>query len=169
MTAPSRVIYLPPGVTPAAAPSGPIAGVPSAVPFDRAFFEQVLPQSIRHFCEQVDCGQLPVVELLTVDGTTHYVNGISGVSDSWVALHTSNVEHEHPVQVFVPYQTIFRLSIHPAEDHGRRRLGFLVERDAETAAALEAKPVEQVAAEASPAETKPARKPRSAAASKHPK
>lgn len=154
MTVPSRVIYLPPGVTPTPAPAGPITGLPSAVPFDRAFFEQVLPQSIRHFCEQVDCGQLPVVELLTVDGTTHYVNGISGVSDSWVALHTSNIEHEHPVQVFIPYQTIFRLSIHPAEDHGRRRLGFLVERDGEPAAVLRAKPAGASAAIDAPAASK---------------
>jgi hypothetical protein len=62
---------------------------------------------------------------MTVDGATHYINGISGVTDTWVALHTSSMEHEHPVQVFLPYQTIFRVEIHPAENERRHRLGFV--------------------------------------------
>ncbi len=121
------VIYLPPGVLPApvASPSGP---APSAVPFDRNFFERVLPGAIESFCKQTDC-KTPMVELLTVDGTTHYVNGISGVSDSWVALHASRREHEHPVQVFVPFQTIFRVEIHPEPDPHNARLGFIGQPD----------------------------------------
>lgn len=123
MTMPSRVIYLPPGVA-AVPPSPPPAAIPSNVPFDRNFFADVLPSAIDSFCKQADCGS-PLVEILTVDGTTHYVLGISGVSDSWVALHTSLTDHEHPIQVFVPYTTIFRVGIHPAEDHTRHRLGFI--------------------------------------------
>jgi hypothetical protein len=118
----SRVIYLPPGVAPAAAPVGPVS-LPG-IPFDRNFFEKILPQSIQAFCQQVVC-ELPVVEILTVDGTTHYVKGISGVSDAWVALHTTEPEHEHAIQTFIPYQTIYRVEVHPAEDDRRRRLGFL--------------------------------------------
>jgi hypothetical protein len=97
---------------------------PSSVPFDRAFFENVLPGAVAAFCTQLGCEQ-PVVELLTVDGMTHYVNGISGVSDSWVALHTSQKEHDHAVQVFIPYQTIFRVEVHPESDALPRRLGFI--------------------------------------------
>lgn len=120
---PQRVIYLPPGV--AAAPTQPVAAPgSSSVPFDRNFFENVLPQSIQAFCKQAGCS-VPMVEVMTVDGTTHYVNGISGVSDSWVALHTAELEHDHPVQVFVPYTTVFRVGIHPAE-HARQKLGFIV-------------------------------------------
>ena len=122
MTEPSRVIYLPPGVVPAPQNAQPIP-IPSGIPFDRAFFETVLPQSIAGFCSQVEC-KIPVVELTTVDGTRHYVNGISGVADLWVALHTSIPSHEHPVQVFVPYQTIFRVEIHPEMDEYRQHLGF---------------------------------------------
>lgn len=120
------VIYLPPGVIPAPSPSaGP---APSGVPFDRNFFEKVLPGAIDSFCKQTDCNT-PVVELLTVDGTTHFVNGISGVSDSWVALHASRREHEHAVQVFVPFQTIFRVEIHPEADAHNARLGFIGSRE----------------------------------------
>ena len=126
MTQPSRVIYLPPGVTPAAAQPTQAPVAFPGIPFDRNFFEHILPQSIQSFCSQVEC-KVPVVELLTVDGTTHYVNGISGVSDQWVALHTAMPDHEHPVQVFIPYQTIFRVEIHPAENERRHRLGFLSE------------------------------------------
>jgi hypothetical protein len=119
---PQRVIYLPPGVVPAPAPQ---PGAPGAnVPFDRAFFEQVLPSAVESFCKQVSC-EVPVVEVLTMDGTTHYVNGISGVSDSWVALHTSHRDHPHPVQAFVAYQTIFRVEIHPNSDQREHRLGFI--------------------------------------------
>ncbi len=129
MTQPQRVIYLPPGVVPppsTAAPSAP-APVPPAgggIPFDRTFFEQVLPPSIAGFCSQVKC-KVPVVELITVDGAKHYVNGISGVADSWVALQTASPDHDHPTQVFIPYQTIFRVEIHPEEDAKRQRLGFV--------------------------------------------
>ncbi len=100
--------------------------VPTGLPFDRAFFEQVLGPSIQSFCSQVVCTQ-PVVELLTVDGTTHYIKGISGISDSWVALHTTSPEHHADVQVFIPYQTIFRVAIRPCDDE-QRPLGFIVEK-----------------------------------------
>lgn len=122
MTQPSRVIYLPPGVVPAAAP--PVQS--SGVPFDRGFFESVLPPAIQSFCREVDCG-VPIVELSTVDGVTHYVNGISGVSDQWVALQTSRPDHRHVTQVFIPYQTIYRVEIHPEEDEKRHHLGFNTE------------------------------------------
>ena len=129
MTQPQRVIYLPPGVVPPA-PSQPqvvTQAGPSGVPFDRTFFEQVLPPSIAGFCQQVQC-KVPVVELITVDGVKHYINGISGVADAWVALQTASPEHDHPTQVFIPYQTIFRVEIHPEEDVKRQRLGFVTNR-----------------------------------------
>jgi hypothetical protein len=94
------------------------------IPFDRAFFEQVLPGSVHSFCAQAEC-ESPIVELLTVDGTRHYVKGISGVSDSWVALHTQDEDHDHAIQVFLPYQTIYRVEIHPEDDAKQRRLGFV--------------------------------------------
>lgn len=124
MNQPSRVIYLPPGVVPpaAAAPANPT--IPNGIPFDRTFFEQVLPGAIAGFCQQLGC-DVPVVELSTVDGATHYVNGISGVSDQWVALSTARPDHPHPVQMFVPYQTIFRVEIHPEPDEKRAHLGFV--------------------------------------------
>lgn len=126
MTQPQRVIYLPPGVVP---PTQPVAAaVPSGIPFDRTFFEQVLPPSIDAFCKQIDC-KVPVVELFTVDGVKHYINGISGVADTWVALQTANLDHDHPTQVFIPYQTIFRVEIHPEEDAKRQKLGFLTSRE----------------------------------------
>jgi len=122
MTQPARVIYLPPGVAPIQAATPATSGLP----FDRAFFEQILPPAVAAFCQQTNCSS-PIVEVMTVDGTTHYINGISGVTDTWVALHTSSMEHEEPVQVFIPYQTIFRVEIHPAENERRHRLGFLSE------------------------------------------
>jgi hypothetical protein len=123
MNQPSRVIYLPPGVLPppAAPPAIPIN---TGIPFDRVFFEQVLPGAIAGFCKQVNC-DVPVVELTTVDAMTHYVNGISGVSDQWVALTTAKPDHHHPVQVFIPYQTVFRVEIHPESDERRAHLGFV--------------------------------------------
>ncbi len=128
MTQPQRVLYLPPGVVPPPSTQPPAAiQVSNGVPFDRAFFEQVLPPSIAGFCAQVKC-KVPVVELITIDGATHYVNGISGVADSWVALQTASPEHDHPTQVFIPYQTIFRVEIHPEEDVKRERLGFVTQR-----------------------------------------
>ncbi len=124
MTQPSRVIYLPPGLAPPTQPvsaqQGPTA---SGIPFDRTFFEQVLPQLIAGFCSQTQC-DVPVVEVSTVDGMTHYVNGIAGVADAWVALRTSVLEHEHPVQAFIPYQTIFRVEIHSETDARGHHLGF---------------------------------------------
>lgn len=125
MTQPQRVLYLPPGVVPGAASAQP--QVPSGgMPFDRTFFEQILPQAIQAFCSQLQC-TFPVVELMTVDGTTHYVNGIAGVADNWVALQTSREGHEHVTQVFVPYATIFRLEVHPSPDAGRSQLGFVLD------------------------------------------
>ena len=124
MGMPSRVIYLPPGVSaPSVAQPTPTL-VPNAVPFDRAFFLQILPGAVGAFCQQVQC-DAPVVELLTVDGTTHYVKGISGVSESWVALTTTSPEHKQAIQVFIPYQTIFRVEVHPC-DNERRQLGFIL-------------------------------------------
>ncbi len=114
------VLYLPPGVVPP--PGSPREPAGPGAPFDRSFFESVLPQAVGAFCTQVKC-EMPVVELRTVDGATHFVTGISGVSDLWVALHTSSVDHDHPVQVFLPYQTIFRVEIHPESD-SRRGIGF---------------------------------------------
>ena len=40
-------------------------------------------------------------------------------------MHTTQPDHPHATQVFVPYQTIFRVEIHPEEDERRRHLGFL--------------------------------------------
>ncbi|MCC7089576.1 MAG: hypothetical protein M9925_01665 [Chloroflexi bacterium] len=124
MTQPSRVIYLPPGVVAGTPLPHPAATIGSGLPFDRNFFENILPPSIAGFCQQVKC-QVPVVEVSTVDGMTHYVKGISGLADTWVALQTASPEHTHPRQVFVPYQTIYRVEIHPEEDEGRRHLGFV--------------------------------------------
>jgi hypothetical protein len=149
MTQPSRVIYLPPGIVPAPQPTPGPAGVPSGIPFDRGFFERVLPQSIAGFCSQTHC-DTPVVEVTTVDGITHYVNGISGVADSWVALQTSTPEQEHPVQAFIPYQTIFRIEIHPETDARRHHLGFDTTAEAP-------KPVETAAAAAPSKRRKPER------------
>jgi hypothetical protein len=121
------VIYLPPGVIPQAPP--PAAVPPSNIPFDRAFFERLLPQAVRSFCSQTVC-ELPVVEVFTVDGSRHFVNAISGVTDTFVALQTSLEDHDHTVQAFVPYQTIYRVEIHPEPDHNRRRLGFTLDAKA---------------------------------------
>lgn len=127
MTQPSRVIYLPPGV--AAGPASQPAGSPgpSGIPFDRSFFEHVLPGSIAGFSQQVACKQ-PIVRLLTVDGMTHFIKGVAGVGDSWVALHTQAEEPDLTAEVFVPYTTVFRLAIHPCEEHNRK-LGFILEGD----------------------------------------
>ncbi|WP_322818562.1 hypothetical protein [Tepidiforma sp.] len=145
MTQPSRVIYLPPGV--AAIPPAPV--VSNGAPFDRNFFESVLPKAIQGFCAQVNC-EVPVVELTTIDGVTHYVNGISGVADQWVALHTSSPDHDHPTQVFIPYQTIFRVEIHPEHDVRRHRLGFVTEAARQDATAPTARTVRRAAASTDP-------------------
>ena len=118
---PETALFLPPGVVSPSAAAQPAAGGP---PFDRDFFEKVLPQAIQSFCTQVVC-ESPIVELYTVDGAKHFVKAISGVSDTWVALHTKREDHEHDIQVFIPYATIYRVEVHPEEDDGQRRLGFL--------------------------------------------
>ncbi len=118
---PETALFLPPGVVP---PAQAVAPAPGGPPFDRNFFETTLPQAIQSFCTQVVC-ESPIVELYTVDGSKHFVKAISGVSDTWVALHTQREDHEHDVQVFLPYTTIFRVEVHPEEDDGQRRLGFL--------------------------------------------
>lgn len=116
-----KVIYLPAGVS--AVPVPPAASPTAGLPFDRAFFEGVLPAAVASFRQQLSCDS-PVVEVLTVDGTTHYVKGISGVSDLWVALTTVAEDHEPPTQSFVAYQTVFRVEIHPCGET-RRHLGFV--------------------------------------------
>lgn len=118
---PETALFLPPGVVPPAPAVQPPAGGP---PFDRDFFEKVLPQAIKSFCTQVVC-ESPIVELYTVDGAKLFVKAISGVSDSWVALHPQREDHEHDIQVFIPYTTIYRVEVHPEDDDAQRRLGFL--------------------------------------------
>jgi hypothetical protein len=39
-------------------------------------------------------------------------------------LQSAQPDHPHVMQVFVPYQTIFRVEIHPESDEKRRHLGF---------------------------------------------
>lgn len=126
MSQPQRVIYLPPGVVPGpvAQPQGAAQIVPSGVPFDRTFWEQILPGAIGSFSKQISCEQ-PLVQVLTVDGAAHFVKGVAGVSDTWVALHTQVEDTDQAVEMFVPYQTIFRVSIYPCEEHNRR-LGFIL-------------------------------------------
>ena len=140
MTMPSRVIYLPPGVVAPQGPSSPPVPATPGIPFDRNFFENILPPAINAFCQQVDC-KVPIVEVLTVDGVTHYVNGISGVADQWVALHTTRVDHPHAIQMFVPYQTIFRVEVHPEGDEKRRHLGFVTQPVVDVTPAAEAAPI----------------------------
>lgn len=122
-----NVIYLPPGVAaPSPAQPQPTA-VPTGIPFDRNFFQNILPQAVGAFCSQTDC-QIPRVELLTVDGVTHYVSGIIGVHDTWVALQIAKEEHRYPIQVFIPYNTVFRVEVH-RESERRRHIGFITEPD----------------------------------------
>lgn len=126
MAQPANVIYLPPGVAPVPTAQQQQAQQSTpGIPFDRQFFEKVLPGSVQAFCEQTNCNS-PIVELITVDGTRHYLKGISGVSDTWVALHTHSEEHDHAIQAFLPFQTIYRVEIHPEQDARQRRLGFIV-------------------------------------------
>ena len=114
-------LILPPGSVPTApAPS------PSGPPFDRDFFESVLPGAIQSYCSQVSC-TMPLVQLFTADGARHYIRAISGVSDQWVALHTQEEANEEPVQVFIPYVTIIRVEIHPDLSPDLRRFGFLTD------------------------------------------
>jgi hypothetical protein len=84
---------------------------------------------VQSFCSQVKC-DLPVVEVYTMDGTRHFVNAISGVTDTFVALQTSLEAHDHVVQAFIPYQTIYRVEIHPEGDSNRGRLGFALDAKA---------------------------------------
>jgi hypothetical protein len=146
MTQPTSVIYLPPGVVPAA----PATPTGNGIPFNRQFFEAFLPQAVNSFCKQVPCN-IPRVEIYTADGATLYVNGISGVTDLWVALHTSREEHAGPVEVFLPYQTIYRVEIHPESNEARRHLGFLAPANGATAPAVQPN---AVAKKASPAKGK---------------
>lgn len=131
------MIYLPPGVIPAAGNSANAA--PTGIPFDRAFFEKLLPQAVQVFCNSTECN-VPRVELFTIDGSTHYVTGVSGVTDSFVALQTAREDHDHPMQVFIPYQSIFRVEIHPESDHDRRKLGFNLDAKAPPAIQAAASP-----------------------------
>lgn len=149
MTQPSsRVIYLPPGVVAPQGPSSPAVPVAPGIPFDQVFFQHILPAAIDGFCKQVGC-KVPIVEVLTVDGITHYVNGIIGVSDQWVALQTTRPDHEHVIQMFVPYQTIFRVEVHPESDERRRHLGFVTsETTATSVPTIESPAVIEVAADA---------------------
>lgn len=137
MTQTQSVIYLPPGVVPAAAPA-PLNHGPSGIPFDRQFFEEVLPRAVEGYCQHVDC-DVPRVELYTADGSIHYINAISGVTDSWVALQTSREDHDYAVQVFVPYTTIFRVEIHPQSDHAHRNMGFIVSPNVQPPTAVQPK------------------------------
>lgn len=134
MVQPQNVIYLPPGVVPAApAPPPP----PEArAPFDRQFFEAVLPQAVASFCKQVNCGA-PRVELFTTDGSTHFVTGISGVTDAWVAVQAARDDHPHIIQAFVPYQTVYRVEIHAESDESRRHLGFVAPTEVQVPPAVQ--------------------------------
>ena len=76
------------------------------------------------YCSQVACS-MPLVELRTVDGATHYIRAISAVSDQWVALHVQEQHEERPVQVFIPYPTILRVEVHPEPGPEMRGMGFL--------------------------------------------
>lgn len=143
MTQPTSVIYLPPGVVPAA----PATPAGNGVPFNRQFFEAFLPQAVNSFCTQVKC-DVPRVEIYTADGAALYVNGISGVTDLWVALHTSREDHVGPVEVFLPYQTIFRVEIHPESNATRHHLGFLAPLNGAAAPAVQAKVVASKASSA---------------------
>ena len=138
MTTASSVIYLPPGVVPPAhsLPVGVPAG-PMAVPFDRQFFELVLPRAVQAFCSQVEC-HIPRVEVYTTDGSTLFVNGISGVTDAWVAVQASREDRQNAIQVFLPYQTIYRVEIHPESDATRRHLGFVEMEPGERVPAVQA-------------------------------
>ncbi|MCY4618103.1 MAG: hypothetical protein OXD50_06045 [Chloroflexi bacterium] len=114
-------LILPPGAVPTQPPP-----TPSGPPFDRNFFESVLPSAIQSYCSQVAC-TMPLVQLFTSDGARHYIRAISGVTDQWVALHTQEEVNEQPVQVFIPYATVIRVEIHPDLSPDLRRFGFLTD------------------------------------------
>jgi hypothetical protein len=121
MTMPANVIYLPPGVMPPAQ----AGAAPGGIPFDRQFFERILPQAVKAYCEQSNCTS-PQVQVATIDGTLHHIVGISGVTDSWVAVQASREDHPHVMELFLPYQTIYRVEIHPEGDEGHGHLGFVL-------------------------------------------
>lgn len=125
MARPSPLV-LPPGVVPplSSAPQTPFA------PFDRRFFESVLPGAISAYCTQVAC-TIPLVQIYTADGARHYIRAISAVSDSWVALHTQEDQDEAAVQLFIPYTTIMRVEIHPDLSPELRRFGFIPASDSD--------------------------------------
>ena len=118
---PGTALVLPPGVI--LPPPNPIPP-PDGPPFGREFFERFLPQVAAAFCERAPCDSV-IVELLTTDGATHLVRGISAIHDQWVALQLVSKERRHPVDAFIPYQTIFRIEIHPRLARQPRRLGFV--------------------------------------------
>jgi hypothetical protein len=134
MTMPQNVIYLPPGVVPPAQ-AGAVP-VPSNIPFDRTFFEAMLPQAIKAYCEQVHCTS-PQVQVATLDGSVHHVVGISGVTDGWVAVHATREDHAHAMEIFLPYQTIYRVEIHPEADADHRHLGFSLPLDGQPTPAVQ--------------------------------
>jgi hypothetical protein len=148
MTMPQNVIYLPPGVMPPA-PAG-VAAQGANIPFNRQFFEAMLPQAIKAYCEQVHCTS-PQVQIATVDGSLHHVVGISGVTDGWVAVHATREDHDHTMEIFLPYQTIYRVEIHPEADAAHHHLGFSLPLDGRPTPAVQL-----------PASEKPKAKPRKA-------
>ena len=111
-------LILPPGVVSQGQPAA------SGVPFNRDFFESVLPGAIQSYCTQVAC-TMPLVQLFTSDGSRHYIRAISAVSDLWVALHTQEELDEQPIQMFIPYVTIIRIEIHPDLTPDLRKFGFI--------------------------------------------
>ena len=127
-----NIIYLPPGVLPPAQVGTPVVA-PSGIPFDRQFFETILPQAIKAYCEQSNCTS-PQVQVATIDGALHHIVGISGVTDSWVAVQASREDHPHVMEIFLPYQTIYRIEIHPEGDEGHGHLGFVLPVDGVTPA-----------------------------------
>lgn len=119
-----NVLYLPPGASrsPQPAPDGG-----ANTPFNRAFFEEILPVAVAAFVEQAKT-RGAVVELTTVDGVTHVVRGISGFHDAWIALHVTKAGHPHPIQAFIPYGTVLRVEVHPHSDDHPTRMGFVHKR-----------------------------------------
>jgi hypothetical protein len=117
-----NAIVLPAGVV--LPPPPAVAPMPEGPPFDRVFFERYLSEVAAAFCERAGCDSV-IVELLTTDGATHLVRGISAIHDQWVALQTVSRERRYPVDAFIPYQTIFRVELHPRLARQPRRLGFV--------------------------------------------
>lgn len=118
-----NLLVLPPGVLlpPPPPPAGPQPGSP---PFNRDFFERILPEVAAAFCERAACDSV-IVELITTDGATHLVKGISALSEQWVALQLASTEYDHEIDSFIPYQAIYRLELHPRLAREPRRLGYL--------------------------------------------